>query len=54
MKKNKKMDSKLVSKEPHELKYLAKNKKKTVKKVREAKSKVGRSRKKVEAELDKK
>lgn len=47
------MDSKLVSKEPHELKYVAKKKKKSIKKVRAAKAKVGRSRKKVEEELDK-
>lgn len=52
--KNKKMDSKLVSKEQHELKYTARKKKTSVKKVRAAKKKVGRSRKKIESELDKK
>lgn len=51
--KKKKMDSKLVSKQPHELKYLAKKKRKPVKAVKAAKAKAGRSRKKVEAELDK-
>lgn len=51
--KKKKMDSKLVSKEPHELKYTAKKKKTSVKRVRAAKKKVGRSRRKVEKELDK-
>ncbi len=51
--KKKKMDGKLVSKQPHELKYTAKDNKVSQKKVRAAKKAVGRSRKKIEAELRK-
>ncbi len=50
--KNRSMDGKLVAKkQPHEVKYVAKKTKKSAKRVRAAIDKVGRSRKKVMAEL---
>ncbi len=45
------MDSKLVSNEKHELNYVARKSKKSVKEVKGAKAKVGRSRKKITKEL---
>ena len=52
-KKSKKQDPKLVSKQKHEIKYVAKKLKTSQKKVRAAKAAVGRSRKKIESELKK-
>ena len=49
-KKSRKMERKLVSKEPHELKRVAKNTKKPLKEVRAAQKKT-RSRKKLTAAL---
>ncbi len=48
-KKPKKMDRKLLSKEKHEIAYLAKKLKTTQKIIRDAHAVVGRSRKLVEA-----
>lgn len=52
-KKSRKMDKKLVSSEPHEIKYTAKKTKVSQKKVRAAKKRVGVSRRKIEAEIQK-
>lgn len=50
-KKSRKMDRKLLSNQPHEIKHMAKKTKKKASEVRAAKKKVGRSSKAVVKEL---